>query len=115
MRVRGGSLRPIDSVSNFTQQIFEGAGSLRELPSLVSGRVLIVTDGGIVKAGHVERAVSLLDEVVVFDEVRENPRESDVAACAEFARGDVGLSGAWERKGGDVAFCGDSDDGGDGE
>jgi len=46
----------------------------------------MVTDGGIVAAGHVGRAVALLDEVVVYDEVRENPTESDVAACAEFAR-----------------------------
>ena len=28
----------------------------------------------------------MLDEVVIYDQVRENPTESDVSACAEFAR-----------------------------
>ena len=68
------------------QQLLHGPGSLRELPSLVSGKVLIVTDPGIVAAGHVARAEELLDDVVVFDGVHENPTESDVAKCAEFAR-----------------------------
>ena len=48
------------------QQLFHGPGSLRELPSLVAGKVLIVTDPGIVAAGHVARAVDLLDDVVVL-------------------------------------------------
>ena len=69
-----------------SQKIIHGAGSLSELPNLVSGKALIVTDEGIVRAGHVERAAELLDEVVVFDKVHENPREKDVALCAEFAR-----------------------------
>jgi len=69
-----------------SQKILHGPGSLRELPSLVSGKVLIVTDPGIVAAGHVARAEKLLDKVVVFDGVHENPTESDVAECADFAR-----------------------------
>ncbi|MDC0270438.1 iron-containing alcohol dehydrogenase [bacterium] len=69
-----------------SQQLLHGSGSLRELPSLVAGKVLIVTDPGIVDAGHVARAVDLLDDVVVFDGVRENPTESEVAKCADFAR-----------------------------
>ena len=68
------------------QQLLHGSGSLRELPSLVAGKVLIVTDPGIVAAGHVARAVDLLDDVVVFDGVHENPTESEVAQCADFAR-----------------------------
>ena len=68
------------------QKVIEGPGSLRELAGVVSGRVLIVTDRGIVEAGHIKRAVDLLDEVVVFDGVQENPTESDVEACARFAR-----------------------------
>jgi alcohol dehydrogenase class IV len=56
-----------------SQQLLHGSGSLRELPSLVAGKVLIVTDPGIVDAGHVARAVDLLDDVVVFDGVHENP------------------------------------------
>lgn len=59
---------------------------MSKLSEVVSGRVLIVTDPGIVAAGHVERAVALLENVVVFDGVKENPTESDVAACADFAR-----------------------------
>ncbi|MGJ8697061.1 MAG: iron-containing alcohol dehydrogenase [Verrucomicrobiaceae bacterium] len=68
------------------QTILHGPGSLAELPAHVSGRALIVTDGGIVAAGHVARAEALLSEVVVYDRVHENPTESDVAACADFAR-----------------------------
>jgi alcohol dehydrogenase len=71
---------------------------LEELPKHLSGKVLIVTDPGIVKAGHVDRATALLEDVVVFDQVRENPTESDVAECAQFARAKnpdfiVGLGG----------------------
>ena len=68
------------------QQLLHGSGSLRELPLLAAGKVLIVTDPGIVAAGHVARAVDLLDDVVVFDGVHENPTESEVAKCADFAR-----------------------------
>lgn len=69
-----------------SQIIIHRPGSLVELSKYVSGKVLIVTDPGIVKAGHVDRATALLENIVVFDEVRENPTESDVARCAEFAR-----------------------------
>lgn len=73
-----------------SQIIIHGAGSLSELAVHVSGKALIVTDAGIVKAGHLQRARTLLGEagveVVVFDAVAENPTESDVAACADFAR-----------------------------
>lgn len=86
MPERAGRVGLIEYVTASSQKIIHGAGSLSELPNYVSGRVLVVTDAGIVKAGHVARAVALLDEVVVFDEVRENPTESDVARCAEFAR-----------------------------
>lgn len=68
------------------QKLIHGSGSLSELPSLVEGKALIVTDAGIVAAGHVQRAAKLLADVVIFDGVHENPTESDVATCAEFAR-----------------------------
>ncbi|MEJ6581294.1 MAG: iron-containing alcohol dehydrogenase [Akkermansiaceae bacterium] len=68
------------------QQLIHGPGSLAKLPSVVSGKALIVTDAGIVAAGHVARAVVLLGDVVVYDGVHENPTESNVAECAEFAR-----------------------------
>ncbi|MDB4374771.1 iron-containing alcohol dehydrogenase, partial [bacterium] len=68
------------------QTLLHGPGSLAELPKYVSGKVLIVTDAGIVSAGHVARATALLNEVTIYDAVSENPTESDVGACAEFAR-----------------------------
>ncbi len=73
-------------IDDSSQKILHGAGSLAGLSALVSGKVLIVTDGGIVKAGHVGRVVEMLEDAVVYDEVRENPTESDVARCTEFAR-----------------------------
>ncbi|MDB4508480.1 iron-containing alcohol dehydrogenase [Akkermansiaceae bacterium] len=68
------------------QTLCHGAGSLAELAENVTGKPLIVTDPGIVAAGHLARVQTLLDNVVIYDKVRENPTESDVAACAEFAR-----------------------------
>jgi alcohol dehydrogenase len=52
-------------------------------------KVLLVTDAGLVAAGHAEHALRALDaalEVVVFDRVRENPTTRDVDACVEVAR-----------------------------
>ena len=76
----------INLVTDSSQKILHRAGSLAELASLVSGRALIVTDAGIAAAGHVERAAAGLKNVTIYDGVCENPTESDVAACAEFAR-----------------------------
>jgi alcohol dehydrogenase len=59
----------------------------RELPAR---RVLLVTDAGIVAAGHVEHATRSLEaagvEFVVFDAVHENPTTRDVDDCLEIAR-----------------------------
>lgn len=53
-------------------------------------RVLLVTDPGIVRAGHVERAQRSLEqagvEVFVFDGVEENPSTDHVTSGVEFAR-----------------------------
>ncbi len=62
-------------------QVLFGSGLLNELgtraASIGASRVLLVTDPGIVSAGHVKRAEDLLRtagiEVVLFDGVRENP------------------------------------------
>jgi alcohol dehydrogenase len=63
---------------------------------------LVVTDPGIVTAGHTGRAAALLGEaglaVAVFDGVRENPTTLDVSRCVEAARSHqadllVGLGG----------------------
>jgi alcohol dehydrogenase len=88
-----------------TRLVFD-AGALARLGELArelgARRVLVVTDPGIVRAGHTERAVRALAEaglaVAVFDQVRENPTTLDVARCVAAARahgGDllVGLGG----------------------
>ncbi len=53
-------------------------------------RVLLVTDKGIVAAGHANRAIGFLEaaglHVAVFDSVRENPTTKDVARCLALAR-----------------------------
>ena len=71
-----------------------GPGALRELPSCVreagGTSVFLVTDPGLLRAGHVDRAQNLLAgagiRTVVFAESRENPTESDAAACCAAAR-----------------------------
>jgi alcohol dehydrogenase len=70
-----------------------GAGRLAELPgcvqSLGASAVLLVTDPGIVAAGHARRAVGLLEAaglgVTVYEGSRPNPTESDVEECRDFA------------------------------
>ncbi len=53
-------------------------------------KVLLVTDPGIVAAGHAERVRRSLDaaglQVAVFDRARENPTTQCVDACAAFTR-----------------------------
>ncbi len=76
-----------------TRVVF-GCGSLDRLGGLVAAeggtRVLLVTDPGIVAAGHVERAmVSLLEagvSAVVFDGAAENPTTEHVARGVAAAR-----------------------------
>lgn len=62
-----------------------------ELAREIGGRrALLVTDRGIVSAGHAGRAVGLIEaaglQVEVYDAVRENPSTRDVAQCLEVAR-----------------------------
>lgn len=76
-----------------TRLIF-GAGSLRQLASvcheLGGTHVLLVTDSGLRRAGHCEKAATILTQAgircSVFDDVPENPTSDDVRRCAEFAR-----------------------------
>ena len=71
-----------------------GPGTLGELPACVRDAggtsVLLVTDHGIVRAGHAARAVSLLESagipVALYDHAHENPTEADAATCRDFAR-----------------------------
>lgn len=68
-----------------TRLVF-GAGTLGHLGELAvelgRSRVVVITDQGIASAGHVDRAVSILQasglQVSVFDQVRENPTTLDV-------------------------------------
>ncbi len=70
------------------------SGALAKLGAIAADegatKVLLVTDPGIVRAGHVERAVrSLRDaaiETTVFDGVRENPTTEHVVAGVHVAR-----------------------------
>jgi alcohol dehydrogenase len=83
-----------------------GEGKINELGDIAcelgGTRVLVVTDPGIVAAGHFDLALKILEEaglkVFVFDQVHENPTTADVAACVEIARSNqidlfVGLGG----------------------
>ena len=75
-------------------RVITGAGSLArvgELPGdLGAKRVLLVTDAGIVAAGHAPRAKNALEaaglQVTVFDQARENPTTKCVDDCVAVAR-----------------------------
>jgi alcohol dehydrogenase len=88
-----------------TRLVF-GPGMLQRLGELAREagmrRPLVVTDAGIVAAGHVERACRSLAaaglEPVVDDRVHENPTTRDVEECVAIAReagidGFIGLGG----------------------
>ena len=76
-----------------TRLVF-GPGILSQVGELAAEigarRVLVVTDKGIVAAGHVDRAQNALQaaglSVSVFDGVRENPTTADVGYCVNAAR-----------------------------
>ncbi|HRX84147.1 MAG TPA: iron-containing alcohol dehydrogenase [Phycisphaerae bacterium] len=87
-------------------RVIAGAGTLAQLGGLARAEgathVLLVTDVGIRKAGHVSRAEASLAEarvaVTVFDGVAENPMTEHVAAGLELAQREhidfiVGLGG----------------------
>jgi alcohol dehydrogenase len=71
-----------------------GPGRLAELGAIArderAGRVLLVTDPGLVKAGHAEHAAASLTEagldVTLFDGTRENPTTEHVDAGLAVAR-----------------------------
>ena len=69
----------------FGPDVVDRVGSL--VAELGARRVFLVTDPGIVAAGHVERTEkALVDagiEVCRFDRVEENPTSADVDACRE--------------------------------
>ncbi len=87
-------------------RIVYGLHSIDRIGELAQGlnvrRALIVTDAGIVAAGHVQRTQKSLEtaglKVFVFNSVRENPTTVDVDACVAAARASdvdllIGLGG----------------------
>jgi alcohol dehydrogenase len=70
-------------------RLIYGAGSVErvgELARELGRRPLLVTDPGLVKAGHADHVHRALPEVVVYDQCRENPTTKDVDACVAAAR-----------------------------
>ncbi|HMJ65747.1 MAG TPA: iron-containing alcohol dehydrogenase [Candidatus Binatia bacterium] len=86
------TLAPFDHQPR-TRLVF-GVDSLEKLgefgTELGFKKVLLVTDPGIVQAGHAERAAKILKSaglaVTIFDNVEENPTTKCVAECVEAAR-----------------------------
>ena len=75
-------------------RIVFGAGTIARVGDLTKDlgarKVLLVTDPGIVAAGHAGRVAKLLEAagltVTQFDDVIENPTTQCVARCVEVAR-----------------------------
>ena len=65
--------------ANAVERVGEVARELGQRP-------LLVTDPGLVKAGHADHAKRVLPGVTVYDRCRENPTTRDVDACVEVAR-----------------------------
>src|SRR5258708_3018188 len=97
-------LIPFDYTSR--TRILFGLNSIDRLGELTrdigAQRALIVTDPGIVAAGHVNHAVNSLESAgiqsVVFDRVHENPTTRDVDSCLAVAKAEsidciIGLGG----------------------
>jgi len=84
-----------DFATRTTPRLVFGAGKLSSLAECVreagGSHVLLVSDPGIVAAGHVDRARELLESagiaVTIYDDVRENPGEADIESCRAFAAG----------------------------
>jgi alcohol dehydrogenase len=102
--VTSGTLAEFDFLPR--QRLVFGAGAVARAGELAkelgATRVLLVTDPGIVAAGHAARVEASLRDAgmaaAIFDQVRENPSTADVARClkvAQEARIDfiVGLGG----------------------
>nr|WP_305794395.1 hydroxyacid-oxoacid transhydrogenase [Halomarina rubra] len=85
-------------------QIRFGRDAIEELPFQLrdlgvdeDATGLVVTDEGLVAAGHAERVETLLSEaglsVDVYDDARREPSVSDVEECVEFVRDERGEAG----------------------
>ncbi len=91
-KTRTEMLSPFDFHQR-TRLVF-GCGAFGQLgvlsKELGARRVLVVTDSGLRKAGHCQRAESILNSAgltaIVFDQVTENPTTQDVDRCVAFAK-----------------------------
>ena len=78
-------------------RLIYGAGAIEGLGrfarELGARKVLLVTDTGLVRAGHASRAERILveagNEVRVFDGTRENPTTQDVETCVGYVGGEL--------------------------
>jgi len=77
----------VEQVGVLARQIID---SPPEVTGSTTNQVLLVTDPGIVKAGHADRVQRQLAsvglDVAVFDQVNENPTTADVESCLAVAR-----------------------------
>ncbi len=81
-------------VSRPAPKLVFGPGTLGELPACIrevgGTAVFLVSDAGIARAGHLDRAQRHLAAagipVTVFTATHENPTEADAAACCDLAR-----------------------------
>src|SRR5438034_846470 len=75
-------------------RVVSGKDSVAQAGKLARGldakHVLLVTDAGVVAAGHAARVQGFLEQaglrVSLFDRVAENPTSTKVDECAAFAR-----------------------------
>jgi alcohol dehydrogenase len=96
----GAPEKVVDFTDTPGSEVIFGAGAVSQVGEIArrlgGSRALLVTDPGIAKAGHAEWVSSYLGraglEVVLFDDVHENPTTADVARCVEAARvGEIDL------------------------
>ena len=82
------ALQPLSIRTN----LISGQGSLAEVAEVADRRVFLVTDPGIVAAGHVARLEAMLQAKGTacyrFDGVQEKPRAADVQRSLEVTQAD---------------------------
>src|SRR5437016_14360631 len=88
----------LDTLPSFDYQprtrVVYGPNSVERVASLArelgAERILVVTDPGIVSAGHGQRVEHILQAeglgVVIFDKARENPTTGCVESCVRVAK-----------------------------
>lgn len=84
----------MESSESFSQRIVFGENAITQLGDLCQGlgasRVLLITDPGLIQAGHCEKALQSLAKANItsflFDQVEENPSTRHVGLGLEFAQ-----------------------------